>query len=62
VVLLQGVCRREGGDAGHSLHHRLGLHELHLNVQRVGNQVLAPRPIDYTHVVGYNAFDMMALL
>src|SRR5690606_11144544 len=32
----------------------LGLHELYMNGQRIGNNVLAPAPTDYTKVVQYN--------
>ena len=39
----------------------LGLYELHLNDQRVGNQVLALNPTDYTQGVKYNTFDVTAL-
>ena len=40
----------------------LGLYELYLNGQRVGDQVLAPGPTDYTQGVKYNTFDVTALL
>ncbi|GAB3290912.1 glycoside hydrolase family 78 protein [Hymenobacter humi] len=40
----------------------LGLYELYLNGQRVGDQVLAPGPTDYTQNVKYNTFDVTALL
>ncbi len=36
----------------------LGLYELFLNGEKVGNQVLAPSPTDYTKNVKYNAFDV----
>ena len=40
----------------------LGLYELYLNGQRVGEQVLAPGPTDYTQGVLYNTYDVTALL
>lgn len=40
----------------------LGLYELYINGQKVGNQVLAPVPTDYTKNVKYNAFDVKHLL
>ncbi|NBB28539.1 alpha-L-rhamnosidase [Cellulophaga sp. BC115SP] len=40
----------------------LGLYELYLNGQKVGNQVLAPVPTDYNKGVKYNTFDVTALL
>ncbi|WP_420152046.1 family 78 glycoside hydrolase catalytic domain [Siphonobacter sp.] len=40
----------------------LGLYELYLNGQKVGDQVLAPAPTDYTQGVKYNTFDVTALL
>lgn len=40
----------------------LGLYELYLNGQRVGEQVLAPGPTDYTQGVKYNTYDVTALL
>lgn len=40
----------------------MGLYELYLNGQRIGNQVLAPAPTDYTKVVKYNTFDITAVL
>ncbi|OIN58688.1 glycoside hydrolase family 78 protein [Arsenicibacter rosenii] len=40
----------------------LGLYELYLNGQKVGDQVLAPGPTDYTQGVKYNAFDVTKLL
>lgn len=36
----------------------LGLYELYINGQRIGNQVLAPVPTDYRRSVMYNAFDV----
>lgn len=40
----------------------LGLYELYLNGQKVGDQVLAPAPTDYTQGVKYNTFDVTNLL
>jgi alpha-L-rhamnosidase len=40
----------------------LGLYELYINGQRVGDQVLAPVPTDYTQSVKYNSFDITAIL
>ncbi|TGE24230.1 alpha-rhamnosidase [Hymenobacter aquaticus] len=40
----------------------LGLYELYLNGQRVGEQVLAPGPTDYGQGVKYNAYDVTGLL
>ncbi|MCB2408863.1 alpha-L-rhamnosidase [Hymenobacter lucidus] len=40
----------------------LGLYELHLNGQRVGEQVLAPGPTDYGQGVKYNTYDVTGLL
>ena len=36
----------------------LGLYELYLNGQKVGSQVLAPSPTDFTKNVKYNVFDV----
>ena len=36
----------------------LGLYELYINGQKIGNQVLAPVPTDYTKNVKYNVFDV----
>ncbi|WP_317175544.1 glycoside hydrolase family 78 protein [Pontibacter beigongshangensis] len=36
----------------------LGLYELYLNGQRIGDQVLAPTPTDYSENVKYNTFDV----
>ncbi|MFT2008874.1 glycoside hydrolase family 78 protein [Pontibacter sp. 13R65] len=36
----------------------LGLYELYLNGQRIGDQVLAPAPTDYSENVKYNTFDV----
>lgn len=40
----------------------LGLYELYLNGQKVGDQVLAPGPTDYLKGVKYNAFDVTGFL
>jgi alpha-L-rhamnosidase len=40
----------------------LGLYELYLNGRRVGDQVLAPAPTDYTRNVKYNSFDVTGLV
>jgi len=36
----------------------LGLYELYINGEKVGNRVLSPVPTDYTKNVKYNAFDV----
>lgn len=36
----------------------LGLYELYVNGQKIGNQVLAPTPTDYTKNIKYNVFDV----
>jgi alpha-L-rhamnosidase len=36
----------------------LGLYELYINGQKIGDQVLAPTPTDYTKNVKYNVFDV----
>ena len=36
----------------------LGLYELYINGQKIGRQVLAPSPTDYSQSVKYNAFDV----
>ncbi|MDA3613644.1 alpha-L-rhamnosidase [Polluticaenibacter yanchengensis] len=36
----------------------LGLYELHINGEKVGNHVLAPSPTDYDENVKYNTFDV----
>ena len=36
----------------------LGLYELYINGQRIGDQVLAPCPTDYRKTVRYNSFDV----
>lgn len=40
----------------------LGLYELYINGKRVGDQVLAPAPTDYTRNIKYNTFDVTGLL
>ena len=40
----------------------LGMYEVFINGQRVGEQVLAPAPTDYRRTVLYNAFDVTSLL
>jgi alpha-L-rhamnosidase len=40
----------------------LGLYELYVNGQRVGDQVLSPSPTDYTQSVKYNTFDVTPLI
>ncbi len=40
----------------------LGLYELFINGQRVGEQVLAPVPTDYRKTILYNSFDVTSLL
>lgn len=40
----------------------LGLYELYMNGQKVGDQVLAPGPTDYNVGVKYNTFDVTSLL
>ncbi|SFC15285.1 alpha-L-rhamnosidase [Parapedobacter composti] len=40
----------------------LGLYELYLNGERIGDQVLAPVPTDYLKDVKYNTFDVTAHL
>ncbi|MEH6306881.1 glycoside hydrolase family 78 protein [Olivibacter sp. CPCC 100613] len=40
----------------------LGLYELYINGEKVGKQVLAPAPTDYTKEVKYNTFDVTAQL
>ncbi|AWW30564.1 alpha-rhamnosidase [Echinicola strongylocentroti] len=40
----------------------LGLYELSLNGQKVGDAVLAPTPTDYTQNVKYNTYDVTAML
>jgi alpha-L-rhamnosidase len=38
----------------------LGLYELHINENKIGDQVLAPAPTDYTKGLKYNTFDITA--
>lgn len=40
----------------------LGLYELYINGKKVGNQVLAPSPTDYTENIKYHVHDVTALL
>jgi alpha-L-rhamnosidase len=40
----------------------LGYYELYINGSRIGDQVLAPAPTDYTQSVKYNTFDITAQL
>lgn len=40
----------------------LGLYELFINGQHIGNQVLTPAPTDYRKTVLYNTFDVTSLL
>lgn len=40
----------------------MGMYELFVNGQRVGEQVLAPAPTDYRKTIIYNSFDVTALL
>jgi alpha-L-rhamnosidase len=40
----------------------MGLYELYVNGQKVGNQVMAPAPTDYRKTVIYNTFDVTSLL
>lgn len=40
----------------------LGLYELFINGQRIGDQVLAPSPTDYSENVKYNTFDVTEAL
>lgn len=40
----------------------LGLYELFINGQQVGDQVMAPAPTDYRRTVLYNSFDVTSLL
>lgn len=40
----------------------LGMYELFINGQRVGDQVLAPSPTDYRRTVLYNSFDVTRLI
>ena len=40
----------------------MGLYELYMNGEKIGNQVLAPVPTDYTKNVKYNVFDVTSNL
>lgn len=40
----------------------LGLYEFYINGEKIGNQVLAPVPTDYTKNVKYNVFDVSSYL
>ena len=40
----------------------MGLYELYINGQKVGDQVLAPAPTDYRKTILYNTFDVTSLL
>jgi len=40
----------------------LGLYELYIDGKKVGDQVLAPAPTDYTQNIKYNAFDVTRLV
>jgi alpha-L-rhamnosidase len=40
----------------------LGLYELYVNGQKVGDQVLAPSPTDFTQEVKYSSFDLTSML
>src|SRR5690606_4752209 len=40
----------------------LGLYELYINGEKVGDQVLAPAPTDYSKNVLYNTFDVTQIL
>lgn len=40
----------------------LGLYELYINGQRVGDRVLAPVPTDYRRTITYNTYDVTSLL
>lgn len=40
----------------------LGMYELYVNGQKIGDQVLSPAPTDYTQDVKYTAFDLMPFL
>ena len=40
----------------------LGLYEAYINGERIGDQVLAPTPTDYTKSVKYNTFDVTDLV
>ena len=40
----------------------MGLYELYINGQRIGEQVLSPAPTDYRKTILYNTFDVTSLL
>lgn len=40
----------------------MGLYELFINGQRIGNQVLAPAPTDYRKTILYNTYDVTSVL
>ena len=40
----------------------LGMYELYINGQRIGDQVLAPAPTDYRRTVFYNSYDVTSQL
>lgn len=40
----------------------LGLYEAYLNGHKIGDQVLAPTPTDYSKTVPYNTFDVTSYL
>lgn len=40
----------------------LGMYELYINGQRIGNQVLAPAPTDYRKTILYNTYDVTSVL
>ena len=40
----------------------MGLYELYINGQRIGDQVLAPAPTDYRKTILYNTYDVTSLL
>lgn len=40
----------------------MGLYELYINGEKIGDQVLAPIPTDYTKNVKYNVFDVTSML
>ena len=55
-ALKKGVKRATVHIAG------MGLYELFINGQRIGNQVLAPAPTDYRKTILYNTYDVTSLL
>ena len=40
----------------------MGLYELYINGQRIGDQVLAPVPTDYRKTILYNTYDVTSQL